>query len=239
MSREECFNYNNREVRYTIEKSRRTSIAISVSHRHGVRVLIPGSAPYSKAIDFVNSKREWIVKHLDRLARRDEQSPQLSYSDGDRLHYLGESHTLKIVTSSEGNEGVRLEDKTLNVTTREQDRAELLVKMWYYQRARETIIPIVERAAAALRKDTGKYPRSIAFKYVRSYWGICSRGGDIRFNIELVRMDPSLIEYIVVHELCHLVELNHSPRFHALVERYLPDYRERRKRVKDNYSIVM
>ena len=102
---------------------------------------------------------------------------------------------------------------------------------------REARRRIEERAAYFAEKMGVDYGR-IAIKAAKTRWGSCSAKGNLNFHWKLILMPPTVLDYVVVHELAHRIEMNHSPRFWAQVERILPDYRERRKWLKEKGSLV-
>ena len=96
---------------------------------------------------------------------------------------------------------------------------------------------ITERAAYFAEKMGVNYGR-IAIKAAKTRWGSCSARGNLNFHWKLILMPPAILDYVVVHELAHRIEMNHSPRFWAQVERILPDYRERRRWLKENGGLI-
>ena len=96
---------------------------------------------------------------------------------------------------------------------------------------------ITERAAYFAEKMGVDYGR-IAIKAAKTRWGSCSAKGNLNFHWKLILMPPAILDYVVVHELAHRIEMNHSPRFWAQVERILPDYRERRRWLKENGGLI-
>lgn len=96
---------------------------------------------------------------------------------------------------------------------------------------------ITERAAYFAEKMGVDYGR-IAIKAAKTRWGSCSAQGNLNFHWKLILMPPAILDYVVVHELAHRIEMNHSPRFWAQVERILPDYRERRRWLKENGGLI-
>ena len=114
-----------------------------------------------------------------------------------------------------------------------------IVEKWFEEAAyrREARRRIEERAAYFAEKMGVDYGR-IAIKAAKTRWGSCSAKGNLNFHWKLILMPPAVLDYVVVHELAHRIEMNHSPRFWAQVERILPDYRERRKWLKEKGSLV-
>ena len=96
---------------------------------------------------------------------------------------------------------------------------------------------ITERAAYFAEKMGVDYGR-IAIKAAKTRWGSCSARGNLNFHWKLILMPPAILDYVVVHELAHRIEMNHSPRLWAQVERILPDYRERRRWLKENGGLI-
>lgn len=96
---------------------------------------------------------------------------------------------------------------------------------------------ITERAAYFAEKMGVDYGR-IAIKAAKTRWGSCSAQGNLNFHWKLILMPPAILDYVVVHELAHRIEMNHSPRFWTQVERILPDYRERRRWLKENGGLI-
>ena len=96
---------------------------------------------------------------------------------------------------------------------------------------------ITERAAYFAEKMGVDYGR-IAIKAAKTRWGSCSARGNLNFHWKLILMPPAILDYVVVHELAHRIEMNHSPRFWTQVERILPDYRERRRWIKENGGLI-
>lgn len=237
MSREFSFQHGETVVVYTIDRSHRNTLSISVSQSKGVRVKMPIRVSFDRGVEFVESRKEFIIKHLNKIAERDAKSPYIKYTDGDTISYLGASYTIKINIIKDV-EGIELTSNNMIINTSHESRAELLIKAWYYKRAQEIILPMAKEISEAIKVKLGVTPASLSVKFVSSYWGICSGRGAIRFNVELVRMETSLIEYVIIHELCHLVHHDHSKRFYELFKSFMPDYNERRRKMKDNYTII-
>ena len=96
---------------------------------------------------------------------------------------------------------------------------------------------ITRRVIELNRKHFQKPVKGVRLKYNHSNWGSCSRSGNINLSTRLLFAPPDVIDYVIVHELAHLVELNHSPRFWNIVEKAVPDYRDKEKWLKENRNL--
>lgn len=215
-------------VSYSIRESRRARrMSLKIDAQNGLQVILPaGVAPDDSLEAILREKAGWILRHLDRLAA---DNPPRHYVSGERLPYLGEMLSLEVsptqhakrttVARQAGLLRVRLRGGIAAAERGQAVRAAL--ESWYRQQAR-SYLP--ERAChyAALY---GFSYHKLSIKGQRSRWGSCSRQGNLNFNWRLMQAPPEAVDYVVIHELCHLRELNHSPRFWALVEACCPDYR--------------
>lgn len=236
MAREGSIICGDSRINYIIEKGARRSMAITVN-RDGVVVKLPPYVTYEQGEEFLHSKVDWIAKHMAKIERRDQLSPKTTYCDGETLLYLGRKHILKVDIRAE--EGVDRISDNIVVYASSEDRVEPLLKWWYLNKAAKIILPIAEKASHIFCENEGVQLPRLEVKYARRYWGICSSKGIIRFNVELMRLDVELIEYVIIHELCHLIHHNHSPRFYDLLSCYMPDCQDRRKRLRSDYTISM
>ena len=171
----------------------------------------------------LREKAQWILTTLERVEREAEVAAPPPIVAGMRLPLAGRQITLSVVTgASERHVHARLDGDTLRLaladTTQETLRAAL--ELWYRRHARTVF---AERLAACNSRYGFAYGR-VAIKEQKSRWGSCSRQGNLNFNWRLLLAPLPVLDYVVVHELCHLKELNHSPRFWQLVALACPDY---------------
>ncbi len=194
----------------------------------GLRV----SAPYGVSAAWIEAalqeKAGWIVKRLEALAARETFRPD--WRPGTRLPYLGLSLTLTVETRPRLWPVDRVDDRLLVSDPGCHDPAvvETLVMGWYREEALRHLDGRLKALAPALGLDAPRFALSSS----RSEWGSCSSRGRLLFNWRLIQLPPSLVDYVVVHELAHLIELNHSPAFWRLVERVYPGWREARRALR-------
>ncbi len=218
-------------VAYQVVRSarRRKTIELTVEPE-GVRVAAPYWVPDGEIAAFVRSRVPWIVK---QGRRQPAEAPRLlAYVSGEELPYLGRPIPLLVEDRPVRRVQVALDMLNLRIGVprrfqepeRRRAAVESGLRAWYRDRAEEEIPYRVAGWAARF----GQSPGRVLIRDQRRRWGSCSPDGTLRFNWRLAMFTPALIDYVVVHELCHLRQPNHGPRFWAEVERLLPDYRQRR-----------
>lgn len=222
-------------VPYAIVRSRRRTMSITIRRSDGsVSVRVPDGTPYQTILRFVEDKREWITVHRRDILSDNSERIARRYEQGAVHLYMGRPYPLRIVVSSE--EGVEIEGDVMTVSAKSADRCQRVMYAWYARQAESVMLEIARPWIHSFAERCGRRPSAIRFVRVKSYWGQCSSNGIIKFNIELMRAPRECIEYIVIHELCHLVHHDHSPRFHELVASYMPDWKERKALLEKTVS---
>jgi predicted metal-dependent hydrolase len=154
--------------------------------------------------------------------------PPNEYASGERHAYLGRRYALRVVPCAGTAAGVRLARGTLEIRTDRPDRATVrrLLDAWYRQRAQQ----VFSRRIAALssRFDWLAAPPAFGLRAMRTQWGSCSPARALLLNPLLVKAPAACVDYVIVHELCHLKEHNHGRRFHQLLQAAMPDWRQRK-----------
>lgn len=175
-----------------IEKSKRKTLYLTVQEGNEVCVKTPLWYPDREIYRFLEQKKGWIEKQMERIAR----------------------------------ESKRLEEDGALTAAELKALAELATK-------------VIPQKVAYYARILGVSYGRITIRNQRSRWGSCSSEGNLNFNCLLMLAPSEVVDYVVVHELCHRLEMNHSARFWAHVESVLPDYRERRRWLKDEGLILM
>lgn len=205
---------------YQLIRSDRRTLSVSISGEGALIVRAPRRMPLREIEAFLLEKRGWI-EEKQALARSRAVEPFVP-EDGARLPWLGGTLTVRLcrVPMAIDFHGFLL------IPVRGAVREHILA--WRKTRAREALVPRVQFWA----EKTGLTPSSLSFGTARTRWGSMSRSGAMRLNLALLHCPMELIDYVIVHELTHLLEMNHSPAFHARVRAVLPDADARRARLK-------
>jgi hypothetical protein len=226
---------------YQLRRSaRRRTIAVAIDPREGLVVYSPARLSGDGVHDFLRLKAKWILRHLSRLEAVRAQAAPLSWEPGSTLLLLGRRILLRVEPGAVRGR-VTAEGDCLIVHTTPEDgllppagRVRDLAVHWLRRHAERTL---TERVAA-LMPLVQATPRAVRVRDQKRRWGSCSAQGALNFNWRLVLAPPEVLDYVVVHELCHLKELNHSPRFWAHVEQVLPEYRRLRAWLRENGALL-
>jgi predicted metal-dependent hydrolase len=212
-------------MQYTLLRSARKSCAIHIKDGM-VEVRAPYGLSKQRIEAFLAEKRDWIAQntHLSAQRRAERESFQLDF--GATVRYLGRSLTLKRGTGTQAQicgDSVFL---PANLTPLQIKAAMIAL----YKYAAQQILPEKVRTFATQMRVT---PGQIHIGSSQTKWGSCSTTTDIRFSWRLAMADEDCVDYVVIHELAHLRQMNHSPRFWAVVESHCPDYKQRSSRLKE------
>ncbi|MDN3638167.1 SprT family zinc-dependent metalloprotease [Simiduia curdlanivorans] len=212
--------------------SRRKSIGIKVGPE-GVRVLKPSSVSRADVMRLLQGRRQWLLEKLALQQQRLDERPDHHYGDGDSFAFLGQNLSLKISQGARENRVVREGDILLiNLSSRGRkpaaERVRELLCQWYMAQALEYLGALSLRYAEQIGQRVG----SVKVKLTRSKWGHCSRAGDLQYNWLILLAPVPVIEYLVAHEVSHLVHMNHSRDFWQQVAELCPDYLASRRWLK-------
>lgn len=226
-------------ITYNVRQSPRARyISLRISASGGLQVILPAHAHAVDINDLLHSRADWILKHRARLEHTKQLMGQRLYHDGEKVPYLGENKSLRILPSANRlRTTILLDGEQLLIRLREgieetehPSAIKEALEKWYHKQALAYIPPRV----AQLAKQHGFRYERVSIKNQKTRWGSCSTQRNLNFNWRLMMAPPLAIDYLIIHELCHLREMNHSKRFWILVARYCPDYRYWVKWFKDN-----
>jgi len=216
-------------VDYRLIRARRRTIGMEVD-LEGLTVRAPRWVTLGEIEAALAERANWIVKALaEWRARRRDVMPR-EWKSGAPILFRGRELALEVFPARQ----IRIAPDLFNLTVlhpRAQDEAQVaeLVGKWLKDEALRLVAPQV---AFHAQRVTATVP-TVRLSNARSEWGSCNAKGDIRLNWRLVQLPPALAEYVVAHEVAHLVELNHSPRFWAMVETLMPGHAALRRELED------
>ncbi len=216
-----------KHITYTLRRSKRRSIGLNIDDR-GLIVSVPLRASEKWLQSVLQDKANWVVEKLDGW--KTCQLAANSWQDGELIDYLGELLVLRVAQSLFATPAYR-RGKELWVFVdygSETTCIEKAVSHWYQQEAERFFLLRVAHYSPLLNV----MPQSVKLSEARTQWGSCTAQGSIRLHVHLIKLPPRLIDYVVVHELAHLRELNHSAAFWQLVENVCPDYANLRSELK-------
>ncbi len=225
----------NTTIEYIVRRSRRRRKTVQISVVGGeVIVAAPTRTPARELEAIVRERTGWILK---KLAEEAQKPAPARFVTGEKLPYLGEDISLTVTLSHDTKPTVRFARRRFSVSVPanldDEQRADAIraaLTAWYRDRATEHLPKIVEDW---LPRFGGDKPSRILIRNQKQRWGSCSADGTLRFNWRVMMLRPSLIEYIVVHELAHLTHQNHSRDYWSHVSAAMPDAQQRRKALRE------
>ncbi|HIF9273382.1 TPA: M48 family metallopeptidase [Photobacterium damselae] len=214
-----------------VNRTKRTKTATINVVEGEVSITVPKALDMSRIVQIVESKHTWII---EKLAIHEQATPkrEKAFVSGEGFSYLGRNYRLKINTGD--YQSVRLIQGRLAITLPDDIDHGIYARKglitWYKRQAEKKIREKVERYAHIVGVETGV----IRIKSFKSRWGSCTPYGDLEFNWVIMMAPNRVVDYVVIHELCHLIQMDHSPQFWREVERVMPDYFEHKEWLKDN-----
>lgn len=248
MPKEKSFAVSEAEVRhriclqdqlvvYELRRSNRRSIGFRIDDQ-GLRITVPHRASQALIDSALHSKQRWILDKLEARRQRPSIPSAIEWKDGSRLLFMGQDVALTLVgvdidLSFHCPQSARLFLNLSPSTSTERIKAHL--QKCLQEEARSRLGSRLQAHAARM----SLHPQGFSLSSARSRWGSCTAAGHVRLNWRLIHLAPELADYVMVHELAHLREMNHSPRFWALVAAYFPKHRQARKDLRERGQHVM
>jgi predicted metal-dependent hydrolase len=202
--------FGSKQIDFHLEYSNRKTLGITVKPDLSVLVKAPGDTTLEKVEEKLRKKASWIIRQQSFFLTFHPKTPAKKFVGGETHLYLGRQYRLSIVQKK--LESVKLKGKFIEVTTIDKLRIRQLVNDWYLSNARTRFRsiaqPIIDRF-----KIYDVEPSSIVLRDMPTRWGSCTPKGKIILNPELIKAPKGCIEYVIIHELCHLVHHDHTQRF--------------------------
>lgn len=221
-----------------IRTNRKKSASIKIEEGR-VKLIIPKKLSPKRLDQLVKEKTPWVIQKLREYAEYQPIKPK-EYVSGECFTYLGRNYRLKLDKTSSAQLKLKngqfvLGMKSEVFTGEKSDFVRSSLLEWYFTHAKEKLEEKTKRYA----KIIGVQPKSVQVKSYKSRWGSCSANGEISYNWKIIMAPHKVIDYVVTHELCHILHHNHSKEFWRAVERIDPDYKQSREWLKVNGTRLM
>jgi len=225
--------YDRLHIPFKIEFQPRSQLTIHVHPEMRLEVLAPEHRSRDAVLKRIEAKSAWIAKQWRYFERYQPTQPTREYISGETHRYLGRQYRLKVTQSSAHS--AKLSGKFLHVgqpDTSDHDATKTLVTAWYREHADATFARRLGLCLLKCKSLKLKSPPKLSVRKMTRRWGSCTKGGNITLNLDLIRVPIHCIDYVIIHELCHLRIHDHSPKFYRSLTRILPDWEIRKVRLE-------
>jgi predicted metal-dependent hydrolase len=221
------------DIEFRIVYSRRRTLGISVLPDSSVVVRAPYRASLKTISRIVQEKAAWIIKHRDDYLKKDIRKLNSSFISGEIQLFRGKELVLQISESKK--QFIRFNENTIELGIENPSDALLVKRLIYKGYTAEASRVYPEKLASLLKiyEDQSFKPTGLTIRSMRSRWGSCSKQGKITLSTELIKLPDIFIEYVIIHELCHLKHHNHGKEYYKLLSELFPDWKKVRKGLRD------
>lgn len=215
--------FGSHTIEYSILYSDRKTLGITITPETKVLVKAPDKASRSQIREKVFKRASWIIRQQSYFLTFQPKTPPRKYVSGESHLYMGRQYRLQVTISKK--EEVRYKGRYIEVFTKKKEKAGQLLTQWYRHRAKikfaEIAEPLIQRFKKYDVEPSGVYLQNMKYR-----WGSCTPKGKIILNPELIKAPKPCIEYVIIHELCHLIYHDHTRKFIELQDKEMPDWRK-------------
>ena len=221
------------DIQYSLKRSRKRkkTISLQIGNNSELMIYAPYFTPVVEINRFVEEKQNWIDKAMRRQARLQVQHKEKAYVTGETFYYLGQTYPLESYFEPLENAGVIFWNNHffLNCPANQEMRKHYFVS-WYKKKARQYLSERVDFYSGMLKLESG----GLRITSAERRWGSCSEDNHLAFSFRLIMAPPEVVDYVVVHELMHIREKNHSSKFWNKVVEVIPDYKTHRRWLREH-----
>lgn len=231
------FQYGTRTIEFSVKYSKRKTMEVAVEPPDIITVTAPVGINDDVIVEKVKKRANWIVQKLFSFKNMEYRPIKREFVNGESFMYLGRNYSLQILLdASIKKPEVKLYHGKFYVTslTKNEDLIKKAMEDWYREKTREK----VDERIKYYQPLFNKFPTSVKVKEQQKRWASCTGKNDLLFNWRCVMAPAYVLDYIVVHEMCHMYHKNHSKEFWEILSSKMPDY-ERRKEWLKNYGVRM
>jgi len=215
--------YGSEDIVYTLYFRDRKTLGITVNPDRSIEVHAPIGSDLEKINKKIHKRAAWILKQQDHFLTFEPRNTKRKFVSGESYLYLGRQYQLLVVKSEK--EKVKHTGRNIEVRTNDTNNVEKLLETWYLEKSKiwfhKIALPLIEHF-----KKHKVEPSKIEIRKMQNRWGSCSVKGQILLNPELIKAPKACIEYVVIHELCHLVHRDHTQAFFDLQQKEFPEWKK-------------
>lgn len=230
----DAIQFGSKKIDFRLEYSNRKSLGITVTPEMEVLVKAPTDTSLEKVKEKIRKKAPWIIKQQSFFLSFQPKTPQRKYISGETHLYLGRQYRIRMMNDKLEmmNEFVKLKGPFFEVYTSNKNNIKELIEKWYHKKAAEKIAeiakPMIEsflkRNAKNLSHNSSFITHNLSLRNMPTRWGSCTPKGKIILNPELIKAPKGCIEYVIIHELCHLIHHDHTQKFIDLQTKEMKDW---------------
>ncbi|MBU5336557.1 M48 family metallopeptidase [Intestinibacter bartlettii] len=243
------FTYKDKELAVDIIYRKRKNISLKVIPKEKIQIIAPNRVSIDTLKKVVENNSAWILSKLDKFKDMDDSFTKRDYVDGEIYYYMGKPYILKIIKDrnleNKNNKDynyIEIKDNNIEIRTNNWEKEYLnqSLKKWYKLKSEEIVMDRID----FLRNKSDDFrkiqPNLVKVKEQKKIWGSCNISQTIYINSKIAMLPVEAVDYIIVHEFCHILHMNHSKDFYAAVERIIPNYKEIVSWLKENnYKFVL
>lgn len=211
-----------KEIKVKVIRSKRRTVGLEINDQGRLIVRAPYHLETSTIDDILRSHQQWIKKKLEEAERRQQLFQPKKFISGEKFLFLGKEYPLLIVNRI--RPALLFDGERFELSSAFRQLGRQVFERWYRKQA---LIYLSQKTSKIARK-TGFSFKKLRISSARTRWGSCSGKGTVSFAWRLIMAPPEIIDYVIIHELAHTKEKNHSRAFWNLVAHYIPDYKEKR-----------
>ncbi|HEY4786026.1 MAG TPA: SprT family zinc-dependent metalloprotease [Bacteroidales bacterium] len=217
----EVLQFGSKQIEFKLKFSERKTLGITVNPDLSVLVQAPLNTPLEIIKEKLKKRAPWIIQQQSFFLSFQPKTPARKFVNGESHLYLGRNYQLRIIQSN--IESVKIRGKYIEVATTQKEKVKLLMNEWYINNAKVKFHSIAQPLIETFKKYKIE-PSSIVLREMPTRWGSCTPKGKIILNPELIKAPKGCIEYVIIHELCHLIHHNHTQKFIDLQTKEMPDW---------------
>lgn len=235
------FHYSDQHITFERVLRPQTTGKILIKVHPDCRVVVstPENASNDAVLAAVKKRGRWIYEQLRDFRKQVEYTTPRQYISGESHYYLGKQYLLKVIEAPEQIQGVKLLRGKLEVSVKSKsaEKVQKLLTDWYKVRAKEVFTKRFNTMLEQTLWVTERPPLRILT--MQTQWGSCSPNGRITLNPHLVKAPRECIDYVILHELCHIAEHNHSERFYRLMKQIMPKWEKTKERLDGMANLIL